>query len=156
MLQSLVDQILGRAYWFLVWQGHGSGGDDFRVRELRVLQGAAKSVLHQKLLEVEVGLRLHEALLVGRYGVLSANDFDGSKASDLDLLLIVRQRFLRKGKGLLLHPHVFVRKDQVPVQILNLVDCRGYLQAKGNVCDLAVVLRNADQAIVRQKAETLQ
>ena len=89
MLQGLVNEIFSWSNRFLLRQGHRCGGDDFGIGELRILQGAAESILHQELLQIEVCLRLNEALLVCGDCILCAHNLDGRQAANLNLLLIV-------------------------------------------------------------------
>ena len=72
------------------------------------------------------------------------------------LLLIVRKRLVGQVQGALLHRHVLVSIDQVPVDVLNLRDGLDDLVAKGHVFNFAVVSGNADLAQVGIKAEALQ
>jgi len=94
--------------------------------------------------------------LIGGYRALGAHHFNRSQAANLDLLFRVRKRLLRKGERLVLHPHIFVGKYQIPVNVLDLVNRGDDLQSKRDIGDFTVVLGDADQTIVRQKSKALQ
>ena len=87
---------------------------------------------------------------------LRANDFDGSERADLDLLFVVGKCLVRKSERALFYLHVLVCVDEIPINILDLVDGCNDLQAKGHVRYFAVVPRDADKAQVRPKSKTLQ
>ncbi len=154
--ERLADEILGRHYWFLVRNLHGVGGNDFGIREHRVNQRAAEGVFHQQLLQFQVRPRRDQVLLPSGFFTLRTDDLDRRERSDLDLLLVVGKCLVGECERTLLHFHVFVGVDQVPVNILDLVDRCDDLQAKGNVRNFAIVLRDSDEASVRQKSKALQ
>ena len=76
--------------------------------------------------------------------------------SDLDLLLVIGERFVGEGEGVLLDFHILVGVDQVPVNVFDLVDGGDHLEAERDVGELAVILRDDDEATVGKRAETLE
>ena len=105
---------------------------------------------------MQVGQCQRELLLIAGHRALRPHRFDGSQSADFHLLLRVGKRLLREGQGLILHPHVFVREHQVPVDVFDLVHGGNNLQTKSHVGNLAVILRDADKARVGRKAKALQ
>src|SRR5581483_12032594 len=95
-------------------------------------------------------------LLVRSHRILRANNFDRSKTSDLNLLLIIRKRFLGECQCFLLNFHVLVCVDQIPIEVLNLVDGGNDLKTERDVCDLAIVFGDLNQTRIREESESLQ
>ena len=75
---------------------------------------------------------------------------------DLRLLLGIGQRLLRIGQRFLLHAHVFVGIHQIPIHIFDLVDGGDDLQAEGDVRNFTIVLGDADETQIRERAKALQ
>ena len=94
--------------------------------------------------------------MIAGHGALRANHFDGGEGPDLDLFLGVGERLLREGEVLLLHFHVFVGVDEVPVHVFDLVDGGDGLQAERHIGNSAVVLGDLNETGVGGEAEALQ
>ena len=135
---------------------HGGSGDHFRSGQSLIAQSAAERILHQQLLQLQVGLCHGQGLLVLRDGALRADDFDGRQAADFHLLLGVGERLLGEGQRFFLHAHVLVGIDQIPIHVFDLVDRGDDLQAEGDVGEFAVVLGDANEARVRGESKSLQ
>ena len=98
MLQGVGDQVLDGHDRLLLGQFHGARRDDGSRGQLRVSHVTGERILHQQLLQLQVGLGDDQVLLPGSDGGLSARDLYGSQGPDLDLLLVVRERFLSEGQ----------------------------------------------------------
>ena len=114
--QRIFQHVLHRRDRFLRRQVDGGGGNHLRLGEHRVFNRAAKRVLHQQLLQLQVGLRQNQSLLRRGNAVLRAHDLNRRQGSELHLLLIVGKRLLRERQRLLLHFRVFVGKRQIPIK----------------------------------------
>ena len=156
MPKSVVDQVFCWLDLLVCWNLHGGGGNYFCCREHRIVQRAAQRILHEQLLQLKVGLRHGERLLVRGYGALCAYRFDGSETADVDLLLSVGQCLLRKRERFFFHSLVLVGIDEIPVHVLDLIDGSGNLQPESHVGKFAVVAGDADEASVGRKPKTLQ
>jgi hypothetical protein len=60
-----------------------------------------------------------------------------------------------KVQVLFRQPCILVGIHQIPVDVLDLIDGRNDLEAKRDIGNLAIVLGNANEAIIRSKAEAL-
>ena len=96
-----------------------------------------------------------QRLLIRGHYALRTHNFDRRQGANLHLLFIVGERLLRQGQRFLLHLHVLVGIDQVPINILDLIHRGDYLQTKSDIGDFAVVLGNANESGGRQQAEAL-
>ena len=105
---------------------------------------------------MQVVLGNDQVLLSGCDRALRADRLNRRRGSDLRLSLRILKRLLRVGESLLLHAHVLEGIDKIPVHVFDLIDCRNDLQAEGDVGDLAVILRDADESRVGEKSEALQ
>ena len=101
-------------------------------------------------------MRLNQALLVRSYRILRPNNLDRRQAADLNLLLIIRERLLRKRQRLLGHTDILIGKHQVPVEVFDLIHRCDDLEPECHVSDFAIILSNADQAVVGYESEALQ
>ena len=156
MAQRLADQVLRRLDGFVCGHFHGRSGNHFRPCENLVAQGAAERVLHEQLLELQVGSRNCQSLLVLGDGALCPDDFDRRQAADLHLFLGVGQRLLRKCQGFLLHANIFVSVNQIPIHRLNLIHRRNDLQAESHIRKFTVVLGDAEETGVGGEAKSLE
>ena len=133
MTESIVHQVLGRDNRFLRGQFHSRGRNHFGVGQCRVDERAAECILHQELLQLKVGQRHGQGLLIGGDCALRPYHLDRREGPDFHLLLIVRKCFLGESQLLLLHPYVLVGEHQVPVHVFDLVDGGGDLQAESHI-----------------------
>ena len=101
-------------------------------------------------------MRLNQILLVCCDGVLRANRFDWGKSADLNLLLGIRQSFLRESERLLLNSDVLEGINEVPVEVFNLIRGGDDLQTKGYIGYFTVVFCDSYEPVIGQKPETLQ
>ena len=93
--------------------------------------------------------------MVRSYRILRPNNLDGRQAADLNLLLIIRERLLRKRQRLLGHTDILIGKHQVPVEVFDLIYRSDDLKPESHVSDFAVVLGDPDQPIIGQEPEAL-
>jgi len=156
MIESLVNQVLRGNNRFLMGNLHRGGGNQFGFGEHRVFNAAAQRVFYQQLFQFQVVLRQDQVLLVGRGRTLRTHYLNGRHGSDLRLLLGIGQRLLRIGQRFLLHAHVFVGIHQIPIHIFDLVDGGDDLQAEGDVRNFTIVLGDADETQIRERAKALQ
>ena len=133
MAQRVGDQILRGLHLFVFWQFHGRSGDHFRSSQRLIAQGAAERILHEQLLQLQVGEGNRQGLLVLRHRALGAHHFDGGQAANLDLLLGIGESLVGESQRFLLYANVLVRVDQIPVHGLNLINGRNDLQTEGYV-----------------------
>ena len=105
---------------------------------------------------MQIGLRHNQRLLIGCHCTLRANYLDGSERADLNLLLIVGERFLRQRNGTLLGSYVLVGVYQVPVDILDLGNSFDYLVAEGDVRDLAIIASDSNESGIQPRSKALQ
>ena len=97
-----------------------------------------------------------QLLLICRNSALRTYDFNRRQGSDLDLFFVIGKRLLSKSQGFRLNPYIFISEHQVPVNILDLIDCRYGLQAKGHVGNFAVVSSDTNKAPIGCKPEALK
>ena len=154
--ERVVDQVLNGSDGLLLRNLHGRGGNHVGFGEHWIFDAAAERVLHQQLLQLQIVLRHDQVLLVGGDRALRAHDLNGRHGADLRLTLGIVESLLRIGQGFLLHPHILVGIDQIPIHVFDLIDGGDDLQAEGNVGDFAVVLGDADEARVGKRSEALQ
>ncbi len=105
---------------------------------------------------MKISLSHSQRLLIRGHYALRTHNFNRCQGANLHLLLIVGERLFRQGQRFLLHLHVLVGVDQVPVNVLDLIHRGDHLQTKGDIGDLAVVLGDANESGGRQQAEALQ
>ena len=80
----------------------------------------------------------------------------GARVPISTCFLLSESVFVGEGERVLLHLHVLVGVDQIPVDVLDLVDGGDDLETKGDVGQFAVIFRDDDETLVGQEAETLQ
>src|SRR5271169_312177 len=156
MTESLADQILHGDDGLLLGNQHGGGRNYVSFGKHRIFDAAAKRVLHQQLLKLQVVLRQNQVLPAGGERAFGTDNLNGRHGADLGLALSIVERLLLVGEGLLLHADIFIGVDEIPVDVFNLIDGGDDLQAEGDVGNFPVVLGNADKASVGQRAEALQ
>ena len=156
MLEPLVDQVLNRSRRLLLRNLCDRRRNHVGFSQDRVLIASAQRVLHQQLLQLQIVLRNNQILLLRSHRTLRAHDLNRRHCTDLRLALGIVQRSLSIRQGLLLHAHVFERVDEIPVHVFDLIDRGDYLQPEGNIGNLAIVFRDANESGIGQKSETLQ
>ena len=156
MTERIVHQVLGRDNRLLRRQFHGRGRNDFGIGQHRVDERAAERVLHQQLLQLKIGQRQGQGLLIGGDCALCPDHFDRREGPDFHLLLIVGERLLGESQLLLLNPDVLVGVHQVPVHVFDLVDGGGDLQPESHIGNFTIVLGNLNVAGVRGESEALK
>src|SRR5215471_18460728 len=134
----------------------GVGGSCWGRTMTEVGITSASASTGSSMLRLQVVLSHYQILLAGGYRALRADDLDRGHGPDLGLTPGVIERFLAIGQRLLLHAHVFVGVDQIPVHVLDLIDRGDDLQAKSHVGNLAVVFGDANEAHVGQESKALK
>ncbi len=156
MIERIVHQFLCRDHRFLLGQFHGRSRNHFGIGQRRVDKSAADRILHQQLLQLKIGQRHGQGLLIGGDCSLRPDHFDRRQGPDFHLFLGVREGLLSESQLLLVDPDVFVGVYQVPIHVFDLVDGGRDLQAERDIGNFTVVLGDLDEASVRGESETLQ
>ena len=105
---------------------------------------------------LQVGLGHDQRLLVRRHFGFSPHHLDGGKGADFYLLLIVLQELLGISQSLLLHLHVFLEREEVPIIVQDATQGGDDLLTKDGIGHLDVVLGDADVRRIGAAAKTVQ
>ena len=115
----------------------------------RIVQRAAERVLHEQLLQLQVGLGDCQCLLVlARRCSGRAPTSIGARLPISTCFLVSERVFSAERQRFLLHARVLVGVDEIPVHVLDLIDGRDDLQAESHVAKFAIVLGDADETVL--------
>ena len=129
---------------------HGRGG------ESGIVQVAADRLLHDQLLIFERGLRSNQVLRIAGHAVVGVQHVERRQGADRQLLAVVRGELRRLLQRSLLGLHVFIVGDQLPVDVLDLIDGVEDLLAEGGVGDAPVVFGVDDEAAIDARPKAIE